>query len=186
MVGVSITLSHARDKKIKTAWELHLKYAYMGLKIFGWGLIITTMTYLFLQQGFILFGILHFIGIAIILAHPLVKYHYHNLLLGAATILAGMYLLEFSFDFPWLLWLGFTPRNFYTLDYFPLLPWLGIVMLGIYAGNMIYPNGARKFRIKDLSESAPIKLLSFLGRYSLIIYLIHQPILILVLHVFVL
>ncbi|NIM47536.1 MAG: DUF1624 domain-containing protein, partial [Candidatus Aenigmarchaeota archaeon] len=85
---------------------------------------------------------------------------------------------NFSFDFSWLLWLGFTPKNYYTFDYFPILPWFGITLLGIYFGNLLYKNGKRRFKIKDVSNVSIVKFLTFLGRKSLIIYLVHQPLLV--------
>jgi uncharacterized membrane protein len=93
----------------------------------------------------------------------------------------GFYLQEFRFDFSWLLWLGFIPKNFYTFDYWPILPWFGVTLIGIFFGNSLYKNGRRNFKIKDLSNLSIVKVLAFLGRKSLTIYLIHQPLLILIL-----
>ena len=112
--------------------SLFYKYLKRGLRIFGYGLIITAVTWIVIGQGFIIFGILHFVGIAIILEYPFYKRKYTNLILGLFFIAAGIYLMNFNFNFYELLWLGFTPNNFYTLDYFPLLPWLGVVSLGIF------------------------------------------------------
>lgn len=90
----------------------------------------------------------------------------------------GIYSLDVHSGF---LWLGFTPYNFYTLDYFPLLPWLGVMSLGIFLGNTLYENYTRHFKLPDLSKYAIIKASGFLGRHSLLIYFIHQPVLIIIL-----
>lgn len=182
LVGISLTLSYSRIKN-KRASDISLKYLYRGLKIFSWGLIITLLTWLFIREGFIVFGILHFIGIAIILARPLLKFRSLNLLLGIVFIFLGLYLQNFTFDFPWLLWIGFMPHYFYTIDYFPLLPWFGLALIGMFFGNLVYPNGKR--RIRRITNPFT-NLFCFLGRHSLLIYLLHQPILIAVLYVFVL
>ena len=166
--------------------ELHKKYFLRGLKLFSWGLIITLITWFFLREGFIMFGILHFIGIAIILAHFLLRFRYLNLLLGIIIISIGIYLQTITFNFSWLIWLGLSPQYFYTIDYFPVLPWLGAVLIGLFLGNLLYPSGSRRFNITDRSNSLFIKPLCFLGRHSLLIYLIHQPILITLLYLFVL
>lgn len=185
LVGVSLSISYSRTI-LKTNYgaqkSLFSKYLKRGLKIFGYGLIITVVTWIFVGQGFIIFGILHFIGIAIILEYPFLKRKYINLILGTSFIAAGIYLMSFNFDFYGLLWLGFTPYNFYTLDYFPLLPWLGVVSLGIFLGNTLYENYTRHFKLPDLSKYSLVKASGFLGRHSLIIYLIHQPILLLILY----
>ncbi|MBU4124390.1 MAG: DUF1624 domain-containing protein, partial [Nanoarchaeota archaeon] len=93
----------------------------------------------------------------------------------------GLILQNFTFDFPWLLWLGFYPTNMVTFDYFPLLPWFGIILIGIYFGKLLYKNNKRTFKISDLSNYLNIKFVSFLGKNSLLIYLMHQPLLILIL-----
>jgi uncharacterized membrane protein len=183
LVGVSLTLSFSRTKKIQNpVQKLYLKYLKRGLRIFSWGLIITLMTWIFLRDGFVLFGILHLIGISIILAYPFLKLRYWNLLPGIAFISIGIYLKNFTFGFPWLVWLGFTPDYFYSVDYFPIFPWFGVVLIGVFFGNLLYPDYTRKFKLYDLSNFNFIGLFCLIGRYSLIIYLIHQPILIILLH----
>ena len=170
LVGVSLTLSYSRSKGASFS-----KYAYRGLKIFSWGLIITVITWIFLDKGFIMFGVLHFIGVAIILAYFFLRFHVLNLVLGVVIILIGIFLQGLVFSFPWLLWLGFVPSGFYTLDYFPLLPWFGLVLLGLFFGKMFYPHG--KARIRDVNNLIT-RFFCLLGRRSLLIYLMHQPVLI--------
>lgn len=185
LVGVSLSLSYTRTTLLNNYGVekgLFLKYLKRGLKIFSYGLLVTAATWLFIGNGFIVFGILHFIGIAIILEYPFIKYKYINLFLGLAFIAAGIYLMSFRFDFYDLLWLGFTPNNFYTVDYFPLLPWLGVVSLGIFFGNALYEEYVRRFKLPDLSNYSIIRLSDFLGRHSLLIYLIHQPVIIILLY----
>jgi uncharacterized membrane protein len=80
--------------------------------------------------------------------------------------------------------LGFKPSQFYTVDYFPILPWFGVVLIGIFIGNTLYPFNKRRFKIKDISQLKFVKFFCFLGRKSLIIYFLHQPILLLLIHLF--
>ena len=61
--------------------------------------------------------------------------------------------------------------------YFPILPWFGVTLLGVGAGNILYKNGIRQFKFPDISHLLPVKVVSLLGKNSLIIYLLHQPIL---------
>lgn len=63
------------------------------------------------------------------------------------------------------------------VDYFPLLPWFGVVLIGIWLGNTAYSNGARRFRLPNWQVPALTFPLGWLGRHSLTIYLIHQPLL---------
>ena len=183
LVGVSLTLSFSRSWKTQNSGQkLHLKYLKRGSKIFSWGLIITLATWIFLRDGFVLFGILHLIGTSIILAYPFLKLRYLNLLLGTAIISLGIHLKNFTFGFHWLVWLGFVPDHFYTVDYFPIIPWFGVVLIGVFAGNLLYPDYTPKFNLWDPSNVRFIGLFCLLGKHSLAIYLIHQPILIILLH----
>jgi len=176
LAGVSLTLSYSRVRDRKPR-EIRKKFLFRGGKIFGLGMLITVVTWFFLGRDFVLFGILHLIGISIILGHFLIRRRLANLLLGHALIFSGIALQYFSFSFPWLVWLGFRPENYYTVDYVPLLPWFGVFLIGMFLGNALYPQGKRRFRLPDSGGRlfAPLQLL---GRNSLLIYLLHQPILI--------
>jgi uncharacterized membrane protein len=170
LVGISLTLSYAKHPSA-------IRFVKRGLKIFCCGLLITIATALFLNQGTIFFGVLHFIGTAVILAYPFVKYTYRNIAIGTVLVVIGLYLSTLLFDFPWLMWLGLAPSNFYTLDYFPLLPWFGVVLLGVFVGNKLYKNHKRIFKISEATNPLA-RSLCFIGRHSLLIYLLHQPMLI--------
>jgi uncharacterized membrane protein len=174
IAGLALTLNYNQTKDKK-------KVFLRGLKIFGAGLLITFVTFLTFPGAFIVFGILHLIGISIILGLFFLNFKRLNILLGLSLIALGIYLQNFIFDFKWLLWLGFTPENFYTFDYFPILPWFGVFLIGLYLGNVFYKNGKRIYKIKDFSNVSFVRFFSFLGRKSLIIYLLHQPFLIMIL-----
>jgi uncharacterized membrane protein len=185
LVGISLVLSYSRTKIInKSKQNLFVKYLKRGVKIFFWGLIITLVTWMYMREGYVIFGVLHFIGISIILAYPFLKRPSWSLFLGFLIILTGLFLYNYSFDFSWLLWLGFKPHGFYTIDYFPLFPYFGIILIGIFIGNKLYKNYKRRFNLIDLSVNPIIKFFAFLGKKSLFIYLIHQPIIIALLIIF--
>jgi uncharacterized membrane protein len=126
------------------------------------------------------------IGISIIMAYPFLKLRLWNLLPGVLFISLGLYLKNYTFGFSWLMWLGLMPEQIYTVDFFPILPWFGVVIIGLFLGYLIYPDCTRRFNLCDLSNFAVIRLLCLFGRHSLLIYLIHQPILIAVLYLWVL
>ena len=184
LVGISLTLSYSKAQKTLAKKQLQLKFLKRGLIVFGLGLIITLATWICLKEGFIIFGILHCIGVSIILAYPLIKYRFENLIIGMILIIIGILLRTMRFDFNWMLWLGFIPSRFYTLDYFPLLPWLGVILLGIFIGNTLYKDNNRKFKLKDISQNIAIRFMCFLGRHSLIIYMLHQLIIIAIIYLF--
>lgn len=172
LVGVSLSISYSRIKGKNEGSTVAKKYLKRGLRIFCYGLIITVITFIFFPQNAIWFGVLHMIGLSIIFAIPLLPKRKSAPFLGLAFILMGVLLTQFTASFPWLLWLGFMPANFYTFDYVPLLPWFGVVLLGLFFGKTFCEN--RKPKLP--SEYA--KPICWLGRHSLLIYLIHQPILV--------
>ncbi len=185
LVGVSLTLSYTRGKilfKNQEKTSLFSKYLHRGVKIFFMGLLITVVTWFFIPNDFIIFGILHFIGIAIILQYPFLNKKYLNLVLGIVYIILGLVTMQFTVNTPWLLWLGLRPAVFSTVDYFPLLPWLGVVSLGLFTGKILYRDYKRRYCLPDISTNFLIRSFCYIGKHSLLIYLIHQPILILALY----
>ncbi len=179
LVGVSLAISFSKKKNLR---EWRIRNIKRGLIVFSWGLIITLLTLVFLREGTIYFGILHFIGISILISTFFVNLRIWNLLLGTLLMLIGVYIRNFSFDSPWFLWLGLQPSNFYTLDYYPLLPWFGLVLIGIFFGNLLYKKNKRKFKLPEMPQNYLTGFFGFLGKHSLLIYLLHQPILIALLY----
>jgi uncharacterized membrane protein len=178
LVGVSLTLSYARASHTSSEQRLFPKYLNRGVRIFAWGLVITAVTWVLMRDGFVRWGILHLIGLSIILAFPLLKLRYGNLMLGSLLLLLGMLIRNLQVGSPWLLWLGFMPAQFTSVDYFPVLPWFGVVLIGVFVGNSLYPGYQRIFRLQDRSHRLPVRSLDLLGRHSLLIYLVHQPVLV--------
>lgn len=174
LLGLSLTLTYARRR-------VHgfRPYLLRGLKILACGMLITGVTYLVLPSDFVIFGILHLLGLATILAYPLLRLRpWAALLGGLACLAAGAALSDAVIDGPWLIWLGVLQANRSMADYYPVLPWFGVVLLGVWAGMVFYPGGTRGFVVLDeLGDAALLRGLRFLGRHSLLIYLVHQPIL---------
>ncbi len=181
LVGVSLAISYSRANAARPGRSLFGKYLLRGIRIFAYGMALTVVFVVF-GMGVVAFGILHLIGVSIILAYPLLRYRYANLFLGLSIIAVGVYIrIEgFSSESPWLLPFGVVPENLVMPDYRPLLPWFGVVLLGLFAGNALYGNGRRPALFADKAPVATKPLLP-LGRNSLFIYLVHQPILILLL-----
>ncbi len=177
LVGVSLAISYAKSSA-RAERPLLGKYFLRGIKIIGYGMVLTLSTWV-LGMGIILFGILHLIGTSIILTYPFLRFRLLNLFAGLAFIAAGWYLqsLEISSKSPWLLPLGVVPEGLFMPDYRPLLPWFGVVLLGVFIGNLVYGSGKRLAGI-SWKMPAPALPLTLLGRHSLFIYLVHQPIMV--------
>ena len=184
LVGISLYLSYSRVKNILSKRQIWSKFIKRGTMIFCLGLIITIFTWFYLGQGFIIFGVLHCIGLSIIFSIPFLKYKFRNLFLGVILIFVGIVLKTMVFNFYWFLWLGFVPSKFYTVDYFPILPWFGVILIGIFIGNILYTDYKRNYYIIDFSKNKIVKIFCFLGRHSLVIYFIHQPLIFILINLF--
>lgn len=184
LVGVSLAISHARAVAgAPGRGTLFYKYLFRGLRIIGYGMLLTLVTW-YLGVGIIVFGILHLIGVSIILAYPLLRFRLANLFLGLGVFAVGEYmrLQGVSSASPWLLPFGVVPENLFMPDYRPLLPWFGVVLIGLFFGNVLY--GRREVLFRETGVPLLARPLGFLGRSSLLIYLIHQPIIIALLVLF--
>lgn len=181
LLGVSLTLRYDRLKPALSKRQLFGKFLLRGAKIFGWGMVITVVTYLALGSGFIVFGILHLLGLSTVLAYPFLRSRWASLAGGVVVISLGVYLNQQLSPSPWLIWLGVRQLGRHMVDYYPIFPWFGPTLLGAFAGLTLYPGGSPRFTLPDLSSAVPIRGLSFLGRHSLVIYLVHQPIMLAIL-----
>ena len=102
---------------------------------------------------------------------------------GVAVIVTGIAISPMRSDIPGGLFvLGVRPPGFRTVDYWPLLPWFGVFALGIALGRTLYPEGRRGALADRLTRRASTpRLAGWLGapgRRSLVIYLVHQLVLI--------
>ena len=177
LVGLSMTLSYANARQRQPTGSLWPKFFLRGLTIFSWGVVISIVTYVALGPMFyVRFGILQLIGTSIIIAYPLLRFRWLNLALGILVIALAPAVNSLHLNVPWLEWLAPTPGH--GVDYAPLIPWFGRVLIGIFLGNTFYRDGQRQFKIPDLAGNGLARFLRIMGENSLLIYLIHQPIMI--------
>ena len=152
-----------------------------GFLVFSCGMLCTAVTFGMYLAGFgpgviIYFGALHGLG-ACMMLWPIAKRLPTPALAlaGGALAAAGVWLRRMTVSFPWLIPLGLTPPDFVTSDYFPLLPNLGVFLLGAALGRQLYPR--RETRFPGVNPDAPVlRFLRACGRASLQIYLLHQPV----------
>ncbi len=149
-----------------------------GVQIFGMGIALTAFTWIFFNAYTIWFGVLHLIGLGVIIGTLLLLYPRSTLLTG--IIITG---LGIALSLPSLsAWtpaiIPLFPVAIQTFDYFPLFPWLGLFFLGMSVGEYLYPSGRQRYRISFNTTHPITQSLIWAGRNSLLIYFIHQPILV--------
>lgn len=144
------------------------------LTIAACALAVSVASYAMFPARWIGFGVLHCIAVASLLAWPLATRPRLALAIGAAVVVAGLAWSHPAFDTRALDWVGFTTRKPATEDYVPLAPWAGVVFAGIAVGHAIERRGAALAPV----GGGPARTLAALGRHSLAVYMIHQPVLI--------
>ena len=148
-----------------------------GLRLLAVSFAVTAVTYAFDPSSAVWFGILQLLAVSILIygaafekAGPVACAAWGAVVLGFAAALPALKKgLVIRFD--WLLPLGIHSPGFTSFDYFPLIPWLGIFLIGAALGKSVY---APKRSL--LPWRLPQTFVNAAGRHSLIIYIAHQPV----------
>ena len=155
----------ARDNE--TGWPHFWK---RWLQVVGCAALVSLATWFVFPQSWIHFGVLHGLAVMVLLARLSAAWRPGVLLVGAVAALAAPHLLPHPvFDNPWLHGVGLVTRKPVTEDYAPILPWMGMVWLGLALGP----------RLRGLTFKAhPLtRALACVGQWPLSIYMLHQPLL---------
>lgn len=174
LAGVSLVLA---DRNAATTLQFWRRVA----EIAACALIVSIASYAMFPATFIWFGVLHAIAVTLVLARPFVREPIAALAIGVVIIVAGIAFSHPLFDRFSLGWIGFMTSKPYTEDYVPLFPWAGALFCGIAAGHALVRN---RFAIVAPLAAAP-RWLTWAGRHTLAIYMLHQPALIGALWLFV-
>lgn len=145
------------------------------LFLLGYSALVSLGSWLMYPQAMIFFGILHFICVASVVGLLFVHLGVLNLFLGTALVLLSQFVSHPFFDQPAMQWFGLMTHLPITVDYVPMLPWFGVVLLGIYLGQCLTRLQPQSLLVRWQNRHAVSKLLALGGRYSLHIYMLHQP-----------
>jgi uncharacterized membrane protein len=167
LVGMSLVLAERSGTTPRRFWRRIALIAACAL-------LVTLASYVTFPSSFITFGILHCIAISSILAWPLVRHPLGALIVGLVVVAVGLQVHIAIFDTPWLNWVGLMTFKPVTEDYVPLFPWFGVVCFGVGLGAWLC---ARNYApLRQVARVAP-SWLNWLGRHSLLVYMVHQPVL---------
>jgi uncharacterized membrane protein len=165
--GVSLWMAHGQGVRWPAFWKRFAKVA-------GAAVLVTVASIWFVPGGTIWFGILHAIAATSLLGLVALRLPWLVTLALAAAIFAAGWGPRFAaFDPLWLVWTGLAENRPRMGDYVPLIPWTAPALAGIAVAKAL-----RIDRWQGSPPTATLRALSFPGRHSLVIYLIHQPILI--------
>ncbi|EHQ91921.1 heparan-alpha-glucosaminide N-acetyltransferase [Desulfosporosinus youngiae] len=148
-----------------------------GVKVLSYGMVITAVTYLAMKDMYVRFGILHFLGVTMILSAFISSLSSRMLwALAGASALLGFWFKGFVLETSLLLPFGLMYKEFGSMDYYPLFPYISVTFLGILAYRYFYAQRSEPL----LAFRLNFKPVLWLSRNSLAIYLVHQPIILLI------
>ncbi len=201
-IGLNLSLSN-QSRQVNNYTpeeEQHKKKTYVvkqlqRVVIIGvFAIILSYLTYLTHGYKFIKFGILHFASSAILIMMWGVNSQVTNMII--ALVVIGLFFLKTPIAnflsrkshpfFGFIMGLGHP--SYYSMDYFPFVPWLALVGIGIMIGNVAYKHYQRQFQINSgfnqfLNTNKLSQVIRQCGKYSFLIYLLHIPILYLILRI---
>jgi uncharacterized membrane protein len=152
-------------------------------QIAGCAAMVSVGSYLMFPGSFIYFGVLHGMAVMLVIARltagwgrwlwPLGLLAIAMKFIAAYAMSAGaMGTFTHFFNGHWLNWLGLVSQLPVTEDYVPLVPWLGVMWWGV-AGTQWW---LARARTPPAGPRGRTQLLALLGRWSLVYYMLHQPV----------
>lgn len=167
-IGASLVYSHRDKFQAKT-------FFFRLAKVFFAAILITLMSLVMFAEQWIYFGVLQFIVIGSLFGALFIRFPKVALITGISIIILTP-LGWLSKRWPFEYFHEFLPK--YTTDFVPLFPWLGVILLGIaLAHSPWFTKDWSVFFHLNNDKTALIKKLALPGKHSLVIYLLHQPLL---------
>lgn len=170
LVGVSLALASRMPLR-------PMPYLRRMAKIVVSAAAITIVTYFVFPATFIYFGILHAIAVATLVGTLFLRAPvWACLTAGLVLLLLPSFWRSEFFDPRWLAWIGFSQNVPPSNDFVPVFPWVGLTLLGMAATRLLL----RYDMVDALDRFVPPgrfgDALGWMGRSSLMIYLLHQPV----------
>lgn len=178
VVGLSLALRDDRERGTPSAAYASRPFLIRMGQIAMAALFVTAGSAMLFPQSFIYFGVLHFVVAALWIARRAPRLGAWAIAIGVGVLVIGAGAGSTSFDPKAVNWIGFAATKPITEDYVPLVPWLGVVLIGCGAGALW---SRREWRLGPFARAwhgtprALRRLLVTTGRWSLTIYLVHQP-----------
>lgn len=178
-------------------WSMGRAHLKRGLLVFCGGLLVTAVTIALMPQNRVVFGVLTCIGSCMLLLIPAEKMLVKIPPEAGALVSVLLFVLTRNINhgfwgfesqklapFPgdlyrnlFTAYLGMPPVNFFSTDYFSLVPWIFLFVTGYFLYHLM-----KKMSLLDRKVfSRHVPVFDWLGKRSLLVYLLHQPVLYLLL-----
>ena len=141
-------------------------------QVAGCALLVTAGSYLMFPRSFITFGVLHGIALMLIVTRLTAGWGRWLWLAGLVAIVLPRVAATPALEGPGFDWIGLVTRKPITEDYVPLLPWLGVMWWGLAAGRWLL---AHRPDVLGGRLGAGLHPFAMAGRWPLSIYMLHQP-----------
>lgn len=162
----------------KKHWDkVDKKYLKYALYLWAIALIITLFTYIFIREQLILFGIIHFFSLSFLLIILLRKARYLNLLIGLIIMLIP-FIIDMTVSFDYLFFLWFISTNFYSADFYPIIPYFWLFLFTYSIWLYLHEKQILQKILSWEKKWFAYNFFKFMWKHSLIIYLIHVPIIV--------
>jgi uncharacterized membrane protein len=145
------------------------------LQIAVCALLVSAGSALMFPKSWISFGVLHGFAVMLVLARVAAPLRAWLWPLGLVLVLLPHWVQHPFFDTRLTNWIGLVTRKPVTEDFAPVLPWLGVMLWGLAAGQWLL---ARRHSLLEGALPRVLQPLALLGRWSLSFYMLHQPLLI--------
>ena len=145
------------------------------VRIAACAVLVSIGSYFMFPDSWIFFGVLHFVLVGSLICWLVIPYQKLLLIFAMSILTIGVFYESPVFNRPFLQWLGMMTYKPITEDYVPLLPWLGVMMIGARMGQWALTKS--KLWLFDYKPSSILFPVQWLGQHSLIVYMLHQPIL---------
>lgn len=165
-VGLSFVVASIRQRGRAAVWR---RAARRGLTVLAGALFVTLASRAAVPDAWVRFGILHCIGVTMLLLPLVHRLGGWNVIVGAVVAAAGWQILAEPTSSALLLPFGLVPPGLSTLDYYPLLPWAGVAVIGAGLGSLLYETAG----LAPLLTGERWRRWTWPGRHALAIYLVH-------------
>jgi len=168
--GISFYLAHRNGLHWRSFWW---RLGYLAAA----AMLVTVISYFADPDAMIWFGILHCIAASSLLGLAFLRAPLWLVLTAAIVVLVGPLFATPALNSSFLLWLGLGTEAPPSNDYNPIFPWFAFFLIGIALARLLEPHAAKTVWARWRPVAPATRLLSVAGRHSLVIYLLHQPIL---------
>lgn len=171
LVGIGLVLAHGEGVRWRGFWR---RLAFIA----GGAALITLGTWLTFPESFVYFGVLHAIALFSLIALPFVFTPlWLTGLVGALAVALPFFFSDPLYDQKWLSWIGFWVVPPPTNDLVPVFPWFGVALFGVVLARLLRGSALEDRLAAIRPRHVAARALGWMGRWALVIYLVHQPLL---------